>query len=126
MAPQQPSIRATPPSSRAQRSSYAARTVSGAMAVAWQPGKKTYRQFSTPGWGLERKASPLENSMSISANSCGARGILSVDTMFRRAVAQTCAISKWLGQTTVHWPQRAQAFMGLLSWWSPMMIWVLL
>ena len=64
--------------------------------------------------------------MSSSANSCGASGILSVETMLRRAAAQTWAMSKPLGQTTLHWPQRAQAFMALLSGWSPMMICVLL
>ena len=64
--------------------------------------------------------------MSIRANSCGASGILSVETMFRLADAQTRAMSKPLGHTAVHWPQSVQAFIGLFSWWSPMMIWVLL
>ena len=78
---------------RIYESRYAARTVAGAMAVAWQPGKKTYLQLSKPGWGRHRKASPLENSMSIRANSWGARGIFPVVTMFCRAMWQTAPIS---------------------------------
>ena len=126
IAPQQPSISATPPFSRVQRSSYAAITASGAIAAAWQPGKNTYLQWLCPGCFLQRYASPLEKSISNSANSWAASGILSVSTMFSRAVLHTWAISNPWGQVTVHCPHSAQAFIALLSGWSPIIICVLL